>query len=97
MEEIVYDEDGTLRTANFLDYAMPAATELPFLEAHVIETPTPHNVLGAKGVGESGPIGAVPAVQNAVVDAIAHLGIDHVDLPLTPARVWRAIRDATDG
>ncbi len=96
-EEIVYDEDGTLRTANFLDYAMPAATELPFLEAHVIETPTPHNVLGAKGVGESGPIGAVPAVQNAVVDAIAHLGIDHVDLPLTPARVWRAIRDATDG
>ena len=93
-EEVVYDADGTLRTTNFADYALPAATELPFIEAHVIETPTPHNALGAKGVGESGPIGAVPAVHNAVIDALAHLGIDHIDLPLTPQRVWRALRDA---
>lgn len=93
-EEVVYDADGNLRTTNFADYAMPAATELPFIETYVIETPTPHNTLGAKGVGESGPIGAVPAVHNAVIDALTHLGIDHIDLPLTPWRVWHALRDA---
>ena len=93
-EEVVYDADGNLRTTNFADYAMPAATELPFIETYVIETPTPHNKLGAKGVGESGPIGAVPAVHNAVIDALNHLGIDHIDLPLTPWRVWQALRDA---
>jgi carbon-monoxide dehydrogenase large subunit len=93
-EEVVYDDDGTLRTANLADYAMPAATELPFIETLVVETPTPHNALGAKGVGESGPIGATPAVHNAVVDAIAWLGVDHIDLPCTPARVWAALRAA---
>ncbi len=91
-EEIVYDADGLLRTTNLADYAMPSACEIPFLETLVVETPSPHNALGAKGVGESGPIGAVPAVQNAVVDALAHLGVDHIDLPLTPQRVWAAIR-----
>jgi carbon-monoxide dehydrogenase large subunit len=60
-----------------------------------METPTPLNVLGAKGVGESGTIGATPAVQSAVVDALAHLGVRHVDMPATPERVWRAIRDAS--
>jgi carbon-monoxide dehydrogenase large subunit len=93
-EEIVYDDDGNLRTTNFADYVLPAATELPFIETHIVETPTPHNALGAKGVGESGPIGAVPAVLNAVLDALAHLGVNHIDLPLTPHRVWRAIGDA---
>lgn len=91
-EEVVYDDAGTLRTANLADYALPAATELPWIETRVLETPTPHNALGAKGVGESGPIGAVPAVQNAVVDALADLGVRHVDLPLTPSRVWEALR-----
>jgi carbon-monoxide dehydrogenase large subunit len=92
-EEVVYDEDGNLRTTNFADYAMPGAPELPFIETHIVETPTPHNALGAKGVGESGPIGAVPAVLNAVLDALAHLGVEHIDLPLTPHRVWRALQD----
>jgi carbon-monoxide dehydrogenase large subunit len=93
-EEIVYDDDGNLRTTNFADYAMPAASELPFIETYMVETPTPHNALGAKGVGESGPIGAVPAVCNAVIDALAHLGVAHIDLPLTPHRVWQAMVDA---
>ena len=93
-EEIVYDDDGNLRTTNFADYAMPAASEMPFIETYIIETPTPHNALGAKGVGESGPIGAVPAVLNAVLDALNHLRVAHIDLPLTPYRVWSAITDA---
>ena len=91
-EEIVYDADGLLRTSNLVDYAMPSACEIPFIETLVVETPSPHNASGAKGVGESGPIGAVPAVHNAVVDALAHLGVDHIDLPLTPQRVWAALQ-----
>jgi carbon-monoxide dehydrogenase large subunit len=93
-EEVVYDDQGNLRTANFADYTLPAATEVPFIETLVLETPTPHNALGAKGVGESGPIGATPAVHNAVVDALSWFGVDHVELPCTPERVWRALRDA---
>ena len=96
-EEVLYDELGTLRTANLADYAMPSAVEIPRIETRVIETPSPRNALGAKGVGESGPIGAVPAVHNAVVDALAHLGVRHIDLPLTPERVWRALHAATTG
>jgi carbon-monoxide dehydrogenase large subunit len=72
-----------------------SAAELPSFEVLTMETPTPLNPLGAKGIGESGTIGATPAVQNAVVDALAHLGVRHLDLPVTPERVWRAITSAT--
>ena len=91
-EEFVYDDDGNPLTGSFLDYGVPSAAELPSFEVHVIETPSPNNPLGFKGVAESGCIGAVPAVQNAVIDAVAHLGIEHIDLPLTPRRVWEAIQ-----
>jgi aerobic carbon-monoxide dehydrogenase large subunit len=93
-EEVRYDEDGNCLNANLASYAMPAAADLPAFETQRTQTPTPLNPLGAKGIGESGTIGATPAVQNAVVDALAHLGVTHVDMPLTPERVWRAIQDA---
>ncbi|HEU5082316.1 MAG TPA: xanthine dehydrogenase family protein molybdopterin-binding subunit [Acidimicrobiales bacterium] len=94
-EEIRYDGEGNPLTTTFADYAFPSAAELPSFERIPHETPTPHNPLGAKGIGESGTIGATPAVQNAVVDAVAHLGVRHIDLPLTPERVWTAIQQAT--
>ena len=94
-EGVVYDDDGNPLTANFMDYAMPSAAEFPSWEALNTETPTPLNPLGAKGIGESGTIGSTPAVQNAVIDAVSHLGIRHLDMPLTAERVWRAIRDAS--
>ena len=82
-------------TGNLSTYGMPAAAELPWFETAHTETPTPLNPLGAKGIGESATIGSTPAVQNAVIDALSHLGVRHIDLPLSPERVWRAIRDAT--
>lgn len=94
LEEVRYDADGNPVTANLADYGMISATELPSFELVPMETPTPLNPLGAKGIGESGTIGATPAVQNAVVDALAHLGIRHLDMPLTPERVWRALHAA---
>lgn len=94
LEEMLYDEDGNPLTTNFADYAVISATELPSFELVPMETPTPHNPLGAKGIGESGTIGSAPAVQNAVVDALSHLGVRHIDMPASPERVWRAIRDA---
>ncbi|WP_419842997.1 xanthine dehydrogenase family protein molybdopterin-binding subunit [Candidatus Poriferisodalis sp.] len=94
-EEFVYDADGNPLTGNFADYPIISAAEVPFFERVVLETPTHINPLGAKGIGESGTVGATPAVQNAVVDAVAHLGIRHIDMPLTPQRVWRAINEAT--
>jgi carbon-monoxide dehydrogenase large subunit len=96
-EEVVYDELGTPLTSNLATYAMPAASELPSFERGVLETPTPLNPLGAKGIGESATIGSTPAVVNAVVDALSPLGVRHLDPPLTPERVWRAIRLARDG
>jgi aerobic carbon-monoxide dehydrogenase large subunit len=93
-EEVGYDAEGNCLNGNLAVYAMPAAPELPAFETERTETPTPLNPLGAKGIGESGTIGATPAVQNAVVDALAHLGVTHIDMPLTPERVWRAIRAA---
>ncbi len=93
-EGVEYDEWGTPLTANLATYGIPAATELPTFESAHIETPTPVNPLGVKGIGESATIGSTPAVHNAVVDALAHLGVRHLDLPLTPERVWRAIREA---
>ena len=94
-EEIVYDELGNIVTSNFADYAVISAAELPDFERVVTETPTPLNPLGAKGIGESGTIGSTPAIQNAVVDALTHLGVRHVDMPLSPRRVFEAIRVAS--
>jgi carbon-monoxide dehydrogenase large subunit len=73
------------------EYLAVSASELPSFELELTETPTPHNPLGAKGIGESGTIGSAPALLNAVVDAVSHLGVRHIDMPVTPERVWRAI------
>lgn len=94
MEEFAYDNEGNPLTGNFMDYGIVSAAELPSFERIEQETPTDRNPLGVKGVGESGTIGATPAVQNAVVDALSHLGVRHVEIPCTPERVWQAIRDA---
>ncbi len=96
-EVVTYDDDGNPLTANLMDYALPSAAEFPSFEVHSTETPTPLNPLGAKGIGEASTIGSTPAVQNAVVDALAHLGVRHVDLPCSSERVWRTIRDAEAG
>ncbi|HSS10875.1 MAG TPA: molybdopterin cofactor-binding domain-containing protein, partial [Acidimicrobiales bacterium] len=95
LEEVVYDDDGNPLTGNLADYAFISATELPSFETIHVETPTPRNELGAKGIGESGTIGSTPAVHNAVVDALAHLGVRHVPMPATPERVWQVIASAT--
>jgi carbon-monoxide dehydrogenase large subunit len=92
MEQTVYDENGQLLTGEFMDYAIPRATDIPDSVIGSTETPSPSNPLGVKGVGEAGTIGATPAIANAVVDALSPLGIRHLDLPFTPERVWRAIQ-----
>jgi carbon-monoxide dehydrogenase large subunit len=91
LEKVHYDADGNPLTTTFADYPVISAAELPSIELVHMATPTFVNELGAKGVGESGTVGAVPAVQNAVIDALAHLGVRHLDLPLTPERVWQAL------
>ncbi|MFZ2444419.1 MAG: molybdopterin cofactor-binding domain-containing protein, partial [Ilumatobacteraceae bacterium] len=96
-EHVRYDTDGNPLTANFMDYAFPSAAEFPSFEVHSTQTPTPLNPLGAKGIGEASTIGSTPAVQNAVIDALAHLGVRHLDLPCTSERVWRAIEQAESG
>ena len=96
-EEFVYDEYGNPLTGNFVTYAFPSAAELPSFDTVGMETPTPVNVLGAKGIGESGTIGATPAVQSAVVDALAPYGVRHVDMPANGERIWRALREAENG
>ena len=90
-EEVRYDGDGRLLTDSLAHYAVPRAADLPTFESELMETPTPANELGAKGIGESGAVGAPAAVQNAVVDALAHLGVEHLDMPCTAERVWRAL------
>jgi len=94
MEEFRYADDGTPLTGNFMDYGIPSAAEFPSFERIEQVTATTLNPLGVKGIGEAGTIGATPAVQNAVVDALAHLGVRHVELPVTAQRVWQAIADA---
>jgi carbon-monoxide dehydrogenase large subunit len=95
LEDLSYDaETGQLLAGSFMDYAMPRADDVPPFTVDSHEVPTAVNPLGAKGVGEAGTVGALPAVVNAVNDALAPLGVRHLDMPLTPARVWRAIRDA---
>jgi aerobic carbon-monoxide dehydrogenase large subunit len=90
-EEFSYDPDGNPITANLADYTFISAAELPHFEVVHQATPTPYNPLGAKGVGESGTIGSTPAVQSAVIDALSEFGVRHLDMPLTPERVWRAV------
>jgi carbon-monoxide dehydrogenase large subunit len=94
LEEVLYDADGNPLTNTLAAYAAITATELPFFELVSMETPTTVNPLGAKGIGEAGTIGATPAVQNAVIDAVAHLGVRHIEMPTTPERVWAAISEA---
>ena len=97
LEEMLYDADGNPLTSTLADYATITAAELPSFELLRSETPTHVNPLGAKGIGEAGTIGAAPATQNAVIDAVSHLGVRHIDMPATPARVWAAISAAGEG
>jgi aerobic carbon-monoxide dehydrogenase large subunit len=94
LEEVLYDADGNPQTSTLADYPFISATELPSFELVDMATPTPMNPLGAKGIGEAGTIGSTPAAQNAVIDAVAHLGVRHIDMPTTPMRVFRAIQQA---
>jgi carbon-monoxide dehydrogenase large subunit len=91
MEDIAYDSDGQLVTGSFMDYAMPRADDICFIEVKSNPVPTKSNPLGVKGAGEAGTVGALPAVTNAVIDALSPLGIRHIDMPLTPEKLWRAI------
>jgi carbon-monoxide dehydrogenase large subunit len=92
-EEISYDENGNISGGSFMDYLLPTAVETPKWETDKTVTPSPHHPLGAKGVGESATVGAPPAIANAVVDALAHLGVRHIDIPITPEKVWRILSE----
>ena len=92
-EEIVYDENGQNLTSTFMDYLLPTAVETPVWETDKTCTPSPHHPLGAKGIGESATVGAPAAIANAVVDALWHLGVRNVDIPITPAKVWQILRE----
>jgi carbon-monoxide dehydrogenase large subunit len=94
-EEGVYDEDANLQTTTMTTYLVPTAAELPAFETDRTETESPTNPLGVKGVGETGTIAAAPAVINAVVDALSHFGVEDIQMPATPERVWRAIQEAS--
>ena len=89
----MWDDRGQLVTGSFMDYALPSAAKLPRFTLDRMVTPSPHNPLGAKGMGESPTIAAPPAIVNAVVDALAHLGVTHVDIPIKAEKVWRLLRD----
>jgi carbon-monoxide dehydrogenase large subunit len=93
-EEVVYTEDGTLRTGTLLDYSVPTVNEIPPLTLDSTVTPSPTNELGVKGIGEAGTIAASAAVINAICDALAPLGIEHVDMPASPDRLWKQIQEA---
>jgi carbon-monoxide dehydrogenase large subunit len=93
LEEISYDEDGNVQGGSFMDYLVPTAMETPSWETGHTVTPSPHHPFGAKGVGESATVGAPPAIVNAVVDALAHLGVKHIDIPITPEKVWRILKE----
>jgi carbon-monoxide dehydrogenase large subunit len=93
-EEAVYDESGQLVTGELTDYAIPKAFHMPWIESSHTETPSPVNPLGVKGVGEAGTIGCSPAVVNSVVDALSEFGVRHIDMPLTPQKIWKLIQGA---
>ena len=92
-EEINYDDEGNIQGGSFMDYLLPTAMETPKWETDKTCTPSPHHPLGAKGVGESATVGAPPAIVNAVVDALAHLGVRHIDIPMTPWKVWQILKE----
>ncbi|MFQ5675515.1 MAG: molybdopterin cofactor-binding domain-containing protein, partial [bacterium] len=92
-EEIVYDDQGNCLTGSLMDYLLPTAIETPKWETDKTCTPSPHHPFGAKGVGESATVGAPPAVVNAVVDALAHLGVKHMEIPITPYKVWQVLKE----
>jgi carbon-monoxide dehydrogenase large subunit len=96
LERLVYDEDGQLVTASFMDYAMPRAVHLPQLTLGKIETPSPFNHLGAKGVGEAGCVGVPAAIVNAAVDALKGFGVTHLDMPLTSEKIWKAMQESNE-
>ena len=96
-EEAIYTEEGTLATGTMMDYMIPGAPEIPNFILEQTETPSPSNPMGVKGIGESGAIGSSPAVVNAVIDALAHEGVTHIDMPATPWKVWQAIQNARNG
>ena len=93
LEEVIYDDQGQMISGSYMDYAMPRADDLPMIETDRTVTPCPHNPLGVKGAGEAGAIGSTPAVVNAVVDALSHLGVTDIQMPLTPQRVWKAMQN----
>ena len=93
LEEISYDENGNNQAGSFMDYLLPTAMETPSWETDKTVTPSPHHPLGAKGVGESATVGAPPAIVNAVVDALSHLGVKHIDIPITPEKVWKILHE----
>jgi carbon-monoxide dehydrogenase large subunit len=96
-EEAVYDADGNLTTGTFVDYLVPSAADLPHFDTGNTVHAAPGNPIGAKGVGEAGCIASTPAVVNAALDAVRHLGVTDILMPLTPERVWRAIHHGGDG
>ena len=96
MEQIIYDEDGQLMTGSLMDYALPRASDMPPITFDRLETPTDHNLLGARGVGEAGTIGAPAAILNAALDALSPLGVTDLDMPLTSETIWQAIKAATE-
>ncbi|MDE0673671.1 MAG: molybdopterin-dependent oxidoreductase, partial [bacterium] len=95
LEQVLYDAEANPLTSNLTTYLVPTASNLPPVEIDHTVTPTTQNALGVKGIGEAGTIGATAAVQNAVIDALRPLGVDHLDMPLTPVRIWEALRDAS--
>jgi carbon-monoxide dehydrogenase large subunit len=95
MEDITYDVDsGQLMAGSFMDYGMPRATDMPSFAMETNEVPTKTNPLGVKGAGEAGTVGALPAVMNAINNALAQIGVPYVQMPCTPSKIWRALHDA---
>jgi carbon-monoxide dehydrogenase large subunit len=96
MEEVIYSDDGQLLTGSYMDYQLPRAIEIPDIIFDDHPDPATTNVLGAKGAGEAGCSGALPAVMNAVIDALAEYGVSNIDMPATPYRVWQAIQNSSE-
>jgi carbon-monoxide dehydrogenase large subunit len=92
-EELIYDEDGNILNGTLMDYLVPTAVESPHWETDKTITPSPHHPIGAKGVGESPTVGAPPAIANAIIDALSHLGVTHIDIPITPYKVWKVLKE----
>src|SRR5665647_2807594 len=92
-EELIYDEAGNILNGTLMDYLVPTAVESPKWETGHVVTPSPHHPIGAKGVGESPTVGSPPAIANAIIDALSPFGITHLDIPITPFKVWKALKE----